>query len=150
MNNQSGIKTNRNELTVLSVSPYEQDHASLQDIMGHSTWKLLQADKISTAKNLLHDHAVSVVVCEFQLMPGTWVDMLKHIEPMPNPPSVIVTSRLADERLWAEALNLGAWDVLPKPFDRSEVIRSVKVAWEHWYHQVPSAAAPMSVMRAAS
>jgi hypothetical protein len=39
-----------------------------------------------------------------------------------------VTSRLADERLWAEALNLGAWDVLAKPFDADEVIRIGKIA----------------------
>ena len=43
-----------------------------------------------------------------------------------------MTSRLADERLWAEALNLGAWDVLAKPFDTNEVIRTVSIAGQHW------------------
>jgi FixJ family two-component response regulator len=43
-----------------------------------------------------------------------------------------VTSRLADEYLWAEALNLGAYDVLAKPFDTSEVMRVVASAWRHW------------------
>ena len=38
----------------------------------------------------------------------------------------------ADERLWAEALNLGAYDVLAKPFDRTEVMRVVSMAWMHW------------------
>ena len=42
---------------------------------------------------------------------------------------MIVTSRLADERLWAEALNLGAYDVLAKPFDRTEAMRVVAAAW---------------------
>ena len=31
-------------------------------------------------------------------------------------PLVIVASHLADDQLWAEALNLGAHDVLAKPF----------------------------------
>jgi hypothetical protein len=44
----------------------------------------------------------------------------------------IVVSRLADEQLWAEALNLGDWDVLATPFDRSESIRSVASGWRHW------------------
>jgi DNA-binding response OmpR family regulator len=44
----------------------------------------------------------------------------------------MVTSRLADERLWAEALNLGAYDVLAKPFDGREVIRILSLAWQHW------------------
>jgi len=48
---------------------------------------------------------------------------------------LIVVSSAADARLWAEALNLGAWDVLEKPLDRREVIRSVKSGWQHRYDQ---------------
>jgi FixJ family two-component response regulator len=58
--------------------------------------------------------------------------MLEHISLLPYPPLLIVTSRLADARLWAEALNLGAYDVLAKPFDATEVIRSASRAWRHW------------------
>jgi FixJ family two-component response regulator len=58
--------------------------------------------------------------------------MLDHLTLLPYPPLLIVTSRLADERLWAEALNLGAWDVLAKPFEQDEVIRIVSVACQHW------------------
>jgi len=56
---------------------------------------------------------------------------------------------VADEQLWAEALNLGAWDVLAKPFVRSEVIRSVKLAWDHWNYQIRMAATPMRMVAAA-
>jgi len=48
------------------------------------------------------------------------------------PPFVIVTSRLADERFWVEALNLGAYDVLATPLDTTEVTRVVSSAWLHW------------------
>jgi len=122
----------------------------LQTIVGLSTWTLFNADRIPLALALLQEHDISVVVCERDLMPGTWIDMLKHIQLLPHPPSLIVTSRLADERLWAEALNLGAWDVLAKPFVRSEVIRSVKLAWDHWHSQIEMAARPIRTMRAAS
>jgi DNA-binding response OmpR family regulator len=97
---------------------------------------------------LLQSHDVSVILCERDLMPGTWIDILKHIQPTPHPPYLIVTSKFADERLWLEALNLGAWDVLAKPFDRSEVIRTVKLAWDLWHNHV-EAAKPMMVMTAA-
>ena len=40
-----------------------------------------------------------------------------------------MTSRLADEHLWAEALNLGAYDLLAKPFDRMEAMRVLDAAW---------------------
>ncbi len=58
--------------------------------------------------------------------------MLEYFSRLPDPPLLIVTSRLADEYLWAEALNLGAWDVLAKPFDREEVSRVLGFAWRHW------------------
>jgi DNA-binding response OmpR family regulator len=48
-----------------------------------------------------------------------------------NPPDLIVASRLADEYLWAEVLNLGGYDVLAKPFNAEEVRRVVGLACEH-------------------
>ena len=149
MRKQPGIASMTNAvLTVLSVSPIEEDNSSLEAIIGHSRWTLLKADKLPTAWGLLQSHDVSVILCERDLMPGTWIDILKHIQPTPHPPYLIVTSKFADERLWLEALNLGAWDVLAKPFDRSEVIRTVKLAWDLWHNHV-EAAKPMMVMTAA-
>jgi DNA-binding response OmpR family regulator len=63
--------------------------------------------------------------------PG-FLEVLAHITPLPRPPFVIVTSRLADDELWSEALNLGAYDVLAKPFEATEVTRIVSLAWLHW------------------
>ncbi len=68
---------------------------------------------------------ISVVVCERGSAPGTWLDLLEPLRERPNPPLLIVISRLADDRLWAEALNLGAWDVVGKPFSASEIARSI-------------------------
>lgn len=151
MDNSTGKKTHLTDsITLLSVSPMEEDHLSLQSIIWHSKWKLLKAGQLSAAADVLDEHNVSVVICELQFKSGTWIDLLRQIQKMPAPPSVILASRLADERLWAEALNLGAWDVLPKPFDRAEVLRSVKVAWEHWVHQVRISPQPAKVMKAAS
>src|SRR3974390_568207 len=99
-------------LTVLSVSPIQEDHVSLQAIMRHSNWRLLKADNAPTARILLQERNPAVVLCECDLILATWIDMLLYIQSMQNPPSLIVTSRLADDRLWAEALNLGAWDVM--------------------------------------
>ena len=121
---------------MLSVSPLEEDHSSLQAIIGQSKWTLLKASDLVSTAVLLHQHEVSVVLCERDLLPGTWTDVLEHINTQQNAPSLIVASRLADERLWADALNLGAWDVLAKPFDRTEVIRSVHSAWRRWRDQM--------------
>jgi DNA-binding NtrC family response regulator len=122
-------------LTVLSVSPLDADHLSLQTLIGDSTCILYKARELASALVLLQQHDIAVVLCERDLLPGSYIDVLEHINALRNAPSLIVASRLADDRLWAEALNLGAWDVLAKPFDRNELVRSVKSAWRHWHDQ---------------
>jgi len=44
----------------------------------------------------------------------------------------VVTSRLADETLWAEALNLGAFDVLAGSANQKEVFHTLSSAWRSW------------------
>ena len=133
-------------LTVLSVSPHDEDHLTLQAIVGHSTWTLFKARDLVSALSLLEEHEIAVLLCERNLLTATWIDVLAHINTLPNAPSLIVASRLADDNLWAEALNLGAWDVLAKPFDRTEVIRSVKSGWQHWYDRTPVRAMAVGAM----
>lgn len=119
-------------LTVLSVSPAAEDDQHLNTIGKQAAWTLLRSHDLPAALALLKQHCVPVVLCERDLPSGTWLDLLKHLRNEIDPPMLIVTSRLADDCLWAEALNLGAFDVLARPFDRTEVTRSVMLAWLHW------------------
>jgi DNA-binding response OmpR family regulator len=75
---------------------------------------------------------IPLVVTERNLATGSRRDLLDNAFLLPDPPILIVTSRLPDEYLWAEALNLGAYNVLAKPFDASEVMRILDSAWRHW------------------
>ena len=49
-----------------------------------------------------------------------------------EPPQLIVTSRTADDHLWAEVLNIGGFDVLAQPLERDEVERVVSSARRHF------------------
>jgi DNA-binding NtrC family response regulator len=119
-------------LHVLCVSPLEEDHLSLQALIGSPTCELIKAYDLVSALAMLRRRDIAVVLCERDLPPGSYRNVLEHINMRPNAPSMIVASRLADEQLWAEALNLGAWDVLATPYDGSELIRSVASGWRHW------------------
>jgi DNA-binding response OmpR family regulator len=98
---------------------------------------------MAAALMALRNDRVPVVVCESDLQPGTWKEVLEELRALPDPPLLIVTSRCADERLWAEALNLGAYDVLAQPFDGTEVSRIVSMAWLRWEgrHGIPGGVA---------
>jgi len=132
--------TTNGVVSVLSISPIEEDHCAVQDILRHLQ-SALDPSRIFTVQSCatlaaalaaLSKSQFEVVVCEQDLLPGSWRDVLQQAVVLPDPPSLIVTSRLADERLWAEALHLGAYDVLAKPFDRTETMRVVEAAWQAW------------------
>ena len=127
-------------IRILSVSPIEQDHAFLEhSFTDEAAWtrytkskpELYRSTTVASALRILYDTEIPIILCE-QDVAGTWREMLERVSLMDRPPFLVVTSRLADEHLWAEALNVGAYDVLSKPFNRTEVIRIVSLAWIHW------------------
>jgi DNA-binding NtrC family response regulator len=124
-------------LTVFSVSPVAEEHIALDEILTGSKqtnlrFKVETRNTLASALAVLQRRRIPIVLVARDLSPGSWKDLLEHSTRLPVPPLLIVTSWLADERLWAEALNLGAWDVLAKPFDVEEVCRVVESAWHHW------------------
>jgi DNA-binding response OmpR family regulator len=119
-------------VTVLAVSPFEDDHLFLRSIFGHSKWQIHSARSWGEAQAFLSRQPMPVVLCESELDDGTWKDVLGGLSAAPDPPALVVTSRLADEYLWAEVLNLGGYDVLMKPFESTEVFRVISLAWLNW------------------
>ena len=131
-------------LTILSISPFEDDHTRLQAIIGRLS-RVVTAQSFSAAKRFLESQNVFLVICERDSPPATWLECLDYIQSLPAPPFLIVTSRLADERLWAEVLNLGGWDVLAKPFDDREVLRTVRSTIERYRYSGEWSAKPCSL-----
>jgi len=139
MNNSPEI-TKNGIVLVLSISPEEEDHFFLQNILNRlrgtldpsRTFTATACATLASGLGALRKRQFEVVVCERDLRSGSWKDVLEEATILPDPPSLIVTSRLADERLWAEALNLGAFDVLAKPFDGTEAMRVIGAAWRAW------------------
>ena len=99
---------------ILAVSPHLDDRVSLRNALSH--WRCFGTKSRREASLLLREHQVAVVVSDSALCDGTWKDVLADLKSVPNPPRLIVTSDLADECLWAEVLNYGAYDMLAKPF----------------------------------
>ncbi len=119
-------------VTALSVSRSAADHVSIESIFNDSGWTLHKAGSLESALSILRSRRIGVVLCEGDSTPNMWKDILELLPLLRTAPPLIVTSRLADDRLWAEALNLGAYDVLAKPFDSRELTRTVHLAWLHW------------------
>jgi DNA-binding response OmpR family regulator len=116
-------------LEVLLVSSLPETHLSLRQIFDHSNWILHQVSTCREGLAYLRDNNSAVVICERDLPDGDWRLMLSTFDSLPMRPNLIVTSRLADDELWAEVLNLGGYDILAQPFEMQEVLREVFLAW---------------------
>ena len=68
-----------------------------------------------------------VVICEAVLPDGDWRDVLELFAGEAAP-RLIVTSRLADERLWSDVLHRGGYDVLAQPLADLEMDRVIRLA----------------------
>jgi hypothetical protein len=75
---------------------------------------------------------IAVLVAATDTGEQGWKDMLRDFASVAGAPFLIVASRHADNRLWAEVLNLGGYDVLSKPFYAAEVTRVISLACERW------------------
>ncbi len=124
-------------VTVLLVSSSPEDHLSLRHLLAHTKWVLLEAETCAEAATVLTNVHVPVVICDDVLRDGGWKDVLSLTTGGEDTPPVIVSSRVADDYLWAEVLNLGGYNVLDKPFDIRELTRVVSLAYRQ-HHETCS------------
>ena len=125
-------------ITVLSLSPAEHDLTALQQTLHESSLYpncRVTVQPISTlgcALAALGTQRIPIVICDEDAYPGAWRELVAAGRKLPAAPCVIATSRQAEDRAWAEILSGGAFDLLTKPFSRSDVTRVVQSAWVHW------------------
>jgi DNA-binding response OmpR family regulator len=132
MNSEDTQAVSERVVKVLLISPFDEDHQHLRDILKHSKWQQFGARTQRESIEFLRENVTPVVISESELPDGTWQDVLSQFGRMQCPPLLVVTSRMADDRLWSEVLNLGAYNVLAKPLNMKEVFHVVGLAWLSW------------------
>ncbi len=118
---------------VLVVSRLDEDLIALLRIFLHTRWAVCWWNNFDDAVAALHDENIQVAICDRELEDGNWRALLEVIGSMPTPPRMILTSRVADDLVWLQALSAGVYDVLAKPFNENEVIRVVSDATRFWH-----------------
>jgi len=135
MNTQDTQSVSQKTIDLLLISPFDEDHQRLRDILRHSNWRQHDARSERDAFDFLQANVAPVVICEQELPDGNWKDVLARLGKMQCPPMLVVTSRLADDRLWSEVLHFGGYNVLAKPLHLKEVVHVVAQAWIGWKYR---------------
>src|ERR1051325_8544738 len=117
---------------VLLIGPDPEDAVSMREIVSTLGCQLESTSDRHEAELALQRDVFGVVIAERDLPDGDWRDVLSCLERYSYNALLIVVSRLADERLWAEVLNLNGFDVLAKPFALEEASRVIGHALNTW------------------
>jgi DNA-binding NtrC family response regulator len=114
-------------MAMLVMSP--ERRRTLESNLESLNVQVLPASSCQEARVLLKNHPpVKIVITEVSLVDGNWCDVFRYLVDNDVHASVVVSSRLADERLWSEVLWRGAYDVLVEPYEADEVRRIVEGA----------------------
>jgi len=127
---------------VLFVSPYLEDVRCLSQMLHALPLAFAHVPGVAQARVELGLRSYAVILTAADLPDGSWLDILPLARDASPGAVVIVTDRHADARFWAEALNLGAYDLLVQPFDASEVRRILSNACSRVAPQKAAGAAP--------
>ena len=108
---------------ILFVSPHREDATVVANMLRSLSVSIEHVADVKQARARMHSNIYDVILSAASLSDGSWLDVL-DVARRENPHAeVIVTDRDADARFWAEALNLGAYDLIAQPFAPGEVQR---------------------------
>jgi DNA-binding NtrC family response regulator len=129
--------------SVLFISPSAVDAKTLSQMLGSIAIRCEHVETLKRARRKLEAEAFGVVLTEARLPDGTWADVVRLVGQAERGSAVVVTDNLGDARLWLDSLDLGAYDVLAKPFCGGEVQRILANA----LHEPPRFPQPLLRLR---
>ena len=121
---------------ILFISGHPDDARRVSRMLHSLPVTVDHVETLQQARAKLQQDDYGVILTEAALPDGKWPDAIHLARQCQQELEVIVTDPQADARFWAEALNLGAYDLLAQPFYEPEVRRILYNACSRAGHQV--------------
>ncbi len=142
----SGELRSGNSVRILHITSSRREFCELAEMAGAGKWTIAWAPTLESARRALCEDSFSIVVCDSELLDGSWRDVNNYVADLESPPKIILAGRADDLYQWAEALNLGAYDVLVKPLDKAEILHVFRLAWHASRRRIDGSSATRSRM----
>ena len=126
---------------ILFISGRIEDARCLSRMLHTVPLVMEHVGTLQLARTKLQQENYDVILTEAELPDGRWLNVLDLAREVPQKTEVIVTNPQADGRFWAEALNLGAYDLLAQPFYEPEVRRILSNACSRPSYRASAASA---------
>ena len=100
----------------------------LEFLLSREGYTVSLAENGRNAINMLDKHAYDLLLCDIKLGDMTGLDVLKASKTKHPDTTVIMISAFATTETAVEAMNMGAYDYVPKPFDNEELKQTIAKA----------------------
>ncbi len=111
---------------ILVVDDDKNARAVLRDILIANAYDVMEAGDGQEALGIVHRDSVDLIITD-RSMPGLdGLALLRALREEKRGLPVLMISAYGEERLWAEAIGLGAKDYILKPFDPDSVLKEVR------------------------
>jgi DNA-binding NtrC family response regulator len=105
----------------LVVSPHLESQRTLFHILEDLKVTAFASANLAEAAQVLSRNEIALVFCEDRLTDGTYRDLLQNLETWNQSAHTVVTTRIGEWEEYLEALALGAFDMLQRPYRSTEV-----------------------------
>ncbi|HYP26876.1 MAG TPA: sigma-54 dependent transcriptional regulator [Blastocatellia bacterium] len=116
--------------TVLIVDDEPAARYGMRRALEKEGHRIFEADSIGNAEQMVETHDPGVVLLDVKLASESGLDYLPKLVSRRDAPLVIIVTAHGSERLAVEAIKLGAYDYLAKPFDVEELRILIRNATE--------------------
>jgi DNA-binding NtrC family response regulator len=115
---------------ILVVDDEREIRSILVDFLATDGFETIEAEDGEAAVDLIQKHAADVVVLDMNMPKLSGMDVLRRTADVPGRAPVIMVTAVDDLRTAVEAMQLGAYDYLIKPFDRATLRHQIQRALE--------------------
>lgn len=123
-------------IKILAVDDEETVRTLFQRILQAAGYDVITAANGKEALSVIAGGGIDVALLDIK-MPGlSGVEVLSKIRADELDLCVIMVTAVSDVQVAVEAMKLGAYDYITKPFDQEEVLRKIRQALGRWQEQV--------------
>jgi two-component system NtrC family response regulator len=113
-------------MTVLIVEDNEVQRKVIEFNLSREGYTAIGAGTIINALSLMKQHKFDLVITDVMLPDGNGIDLLERLLSMNPELPVIVITAYGTIRMAVDAIKKGAYDYITKPFEKEELLLSIK------------------------
>jgi DNA-binding NtrC family response regulator len=115
---------------VLTIGEEATVFRPVQRALRPTGWAVTHAENLGAAMAWLESNVAPVVVTEADLPDHDWRTAVSRLRDLADAPKVVLITW--DELPLGDALSCGAFDLLRRPVDQSDLLWAVATAWHDW------------------